>query len=77
MSEIIKRLLNPPFGTETSESKLMFAAADEIAKNRSLIETLVKALEEISAARWKEDGDLDDVCTVAERALAAAKEITQ
>lgn len=33
---IIKRLRNPPFGTETSERNLMSAAADEIERLRTL-----------------------------------------
>lgn len=32
MSDLMKRLRNPPFGTETSELNLMTAAADEIER---------------------------------------------
>lgn len=35
MSDIIRRLREPPFGTETSERNLMAAAADEIERLRA------------------------------------------
>jgi hypothetical protein len=34
MSDILTRLREPPFGTETSERNLMISAADEIEKLR-------------------------------------------
>lgn len=40
MTDIVYRLRNPPFGTETSERNLMDAAADEIEQlRRSLTDT--------------------------------------
>ena len=35
MSDIVKRLRNPPFGTETSERNLMASAADTIEALRA------------------------------------------
>lgn len=35
MSDIVERLREPPFGTETSERNLMNAAADEITRLRA------------------------------------------
>lgn len=35
MADIVQRLENPPFGTETSERNLMQAAADEIKRLRA------------------------------------------
>jgi len=36
MTDILRRLREPPFGTETSERNLMAAAAAEISKLRAL-----------------------------------------
>jgi hypothetical protein len=48
MIEIVKRLREPPFGTETSERNLMTAAADEIARLRAENERLRAALKQIN-----------------------------
>ena len=37
MTDILKRLREPPFGTETSERNLMSAGADEIERLRALL----------------------------------------
>ena len=37
MTDIVKRLRNPPFGTESSERNLMTAAADEIERMRAIV----------------------------------------
>ncbi len=37
MSDIVKRLREPPFGTETSERNLMASAADEIERLREAL----------------------------------------
>jgi hypothetical protein len=44
MTDIVKRLREPPFGTETSERNLMNAAADEITALRAEVEKLRAAL---------------------------------
>jgi hypothetical protein len=49
MTNILKRLREPPFGTETSERNLMVAAAGEI-------ERLRRALEEIAKSSSMPDG---------------------
>lgn len=38
MADVLTRLRNPPFGTETSERNLMAAAADEIERLRNELE---------------------------------------
>lgn len=45
MANIIRRLREPPFGTETSERNLMAAAADEIERLRDENVRLREALE--------------------------------
>jgi hypothetical protein len=37
MTDIVKRLRQPPFGTETSERNIMTEAADEIENLRKLV----------------------------------------
>lgn len=46
MTDIVERLRNPPFGTETSERLLMATAADEIAALRRENEALRKERDE-------------------------------
>ena len=38
--DIVTRLRNPPFGTETSERNIMDAAADEIERLRAALSTI-------------------------------------
>lgn len=61
--DLEKRLRCPPFGTETSERKLMAAAADEIARFRAECDAL---LEKNHKFLWQ----VRDTCTRAERAEA-------
>ena len=49
MTDIVKRLREPPFGTETSERNLMIAAADEITCLRAKVEKLRAALWDVHA----------------------------
>lgn len=42
---LVKRLRQPPFGTETSERLLFAAAADEIERLRAALEPFAKAAE--------------------------------
>jgi hypothetical protein len=60
MSEdIVERLREPPFGTETSERNIMNAAADEIERLRSeneRLRTRVGALEKALNRYGKHDG---------------------
>jgi len=44
MTDIVRRLREPPFGTETSERNLMIAAADEITRLTAEVERLGRAL---------------------------------
>ncbi len=44
MTDILRRLREPPFGTETSERNLMTAAADEIASLRELVAEARRAI---------------------------------
>ena len=48
--DIVRRLRNPPFGTETSERNIMDAAAAEIERLRSRSETLEAALRAMESA---------------------------
>jgi hypothetical protein len=48
MTDIVRRLREPPFGTETSERNLMIVAADEITRLRAENERLRAALREIA-----------------------------
>ena len=41
MSDIVRRLREPPFGTETSERMVMAEAADEIERLRTLVEASI------------------------------------
>lgn len=45
MADILKRLREPPFGTETSERNLMAAAADEIERLREALEKAERLVE--------------------------------
>lgn len=47
MTDIVKRLREPPFGTETSERNLMSSAADEIERLRAENARLRKAFTRI------------------------------
>ena len=53
MADIVRRLREPPFGTETSERNLMNVAADEItrltAENEKLKAALHEAADELDA----------------------------
>ena len=40
--DIVRRLRNPPFGTETSERNIMDAAADEIELLRGRLKSLIE-----------------------------------
>ena len=44
MTDIVRRLREPPFGTETSERNLMNAAADEITRLTARVKELEGAL---------------------------------
>lgn len=49
MSDIVRRLRDPAFGTETSERNLMNQAADEIERLRAAIQNLILAKDEKEA----------------------------
>lgn len=49
MTDIVKRLRNPPFGTETSERNLMTAAADEIERLRQSVQPTAS----VEAVAWR------------------------
>ena len=40
--DIVTRLRNPPFGTETSERNIMSTAADEIERLRAALDSITK-----------------------------------
>ena len=48
MSDIVRRLRNPPFGTETSERQLMLEAADAIDALQAENERLRGSLDSIA-----------------------------
>jgi hypothetical protein len=52
MTDIVERLNNPPFGTETSERKLMAAARDEIVRLRAERDRLRDALKRARGELW-------------------------
>lgn len=49
MTDIVRRLRQPPFGTEASERNLMSAAADEIERLRIIVQEARRAIGEHSA----------------------------
>lgn len=57
VAAILRRLREPPFGTETSERNLMSAAADEIERLRASQERLKSAIEFAHAEgfQWPSD----------------------
>ena len=63
MTDIVTRLRNLPFGTETSERNLMAAAADEI-------ERLREALREIDAGIYNDNGAVTSIGPLAIRKIA-------
>jgi hypothetical protein len=62
--DIVTRLRNPPFGTETSERNIMDAAADEIERLRAALEPFANAADQFV-------GDLSDRAADALTAQAA------
>jgi hypothetical protein len=54
MTDIVKRLREPPFGTETSERNLMSDAADDITRLRAENERLKRSRDRYRAA-WEEE----------------------
>jgi hypothetical protein len=82
MSDLIERLENPPFGTETSERNLMAAAAAALrsaaAREAALVAALGAIDREISHGLDNYKGPVElkiarAVRTIARAALAAAK----
>ena len=49
MTDIVKRLREPPFGTETSERNLMSDAADDITRLKAEVERKDAALQKIES----------------------------
>jgi hypothetical protein len=45
MTDIVKRLRQPPFGTETSERNIMTEAADEIDRLRNALKVAVNCMD--------------------------------
>jgi hypothetical protein len=74
MTDIVERLNNPPFGTETSERMLMAAARDEIVRLRAERDRLRDALTGLlnSDMVRREQGEVGTTPEI-EAALAALK----
>jgi len=64
MTDIVKRLREPPFGTETSERNLMIAAADEIARLAARVRELDNLASSYLQAAKQVGGCGDGNCVV-------------
>ena len=82
MSDIVKRLRDPAFGTETSERNLMNQAADRIAQLEAALRELLEADDNLRELmpRWVSEalieGALIRVRTAKDKARAALEERT-
>lgn len=80
MSDIVKRLRDPAFGTETSERNLMNQAADRIAQLEAALRELLEADDNLRELmpRWVSEalieGALIRVRTAKDKARAALEE---
>lgn len=66
MSDIVKILLNPPFGTETSERNIMAMAADRIESLRGRIWLLLDIIDNYDIGSELADEDRDVIETIRE-----------
>jgi len=66
--DIVTRLRNPPFGTETSERNIMSTAADEIERLRAVLQKIA-AMDEVSVTDFDGEDGWTHQC-VARAALA-------
>jgi hypothetical protein len=48
MSDLLKRLRNPPFGAETSERNLLNAAADKIERMQATLKELLSDIDDVA-----------------------------
>ncbi len=64
MTDIVERLREPPFGTETSERNLMIAAADEITRLTARVRELEGLASSYLQAAKQVGGCADGNCVV-------------
>ena len=69
MDDIVKRLREPPFGTETSERNVMAYAADEIGILRKMLRDQFEGWHDPDCKFWRENVNL---CTCGHDEVKAA-----